>query len=137
MLCDKCNNIHFRPLKQCDLIKQEPERLLFEGSKHSIDYYLFYIHHDSLQALRESSENGCHLCAMIHDNLFGEYGLFWKTKPFAFARGEIVFRRLWHPYDLERFEHWNTYDLGSVLCGDRECYITSHGIYSGACEHSN
>jgi hypothetical protein len=134
MLCEKCSNIHFRRLAECDLIKQEPDRLLARETAYNTSGCVFYIHHKSKDALRNSSENGCHFCAMLLDRLFGKYGSSNNVGRYAFARGEVILRRS----VIERwineengFEEWNTKDWVYVQCEDRNISSTSHGEYSG------
>jgi hypothetical protein len=133
MLCEKCSNIHFRRLADCELIKQEPDRLHTKETHYDISRFVFYFHHESKDALRESSEDGCHFCAMLLDRLFGR-GCSTSAAKYAFARGEVVFSRT----IVERwingengFEEWNTSDWITVLWEDRYTMSTCHRNYSG------
>lgn len=133
MLCEKCSNIHFRRLEDCDLIKQEPERLLTTGPERVSDY-LFYFHQPNKHALEKSSDNGCHFCAMILNRLFGDGRNFEKREEWSFTHGEVILRRdiveKWINR-IDGFERWNTGDWICVQCEDRIVFSTTHGGYSG------
>lgn len=124
MLCEKCSNVHFRPLEECDRIKSETDRPRPVDVERLSNYVVYY-HHESKDALRKSSENGCHFCAMLLDRLRGEpsprgAGIrerflddFSSAYPlrYTFARGGIIFTR--QCMGLGRrggFEEWNRTD---------------------------
>lgn len=133
MLCEKCSNIHFRRLTDCELVKQEPDRLIVEDTHYNLARPVFYFHHKSKNALQASSEDGCHLCAMLLDRLFGQGGST-SAAEYAFARGEVIFRRSVVDRWIDRengFEDWNTGDWIYVQCEDRNTTFTCHGDYPG------
>jgi hypothetical protein len=133
MLCEKCSNVHFRRLADCELIKQEPDRLHTKDTVYNVTCPVFYFHHESKDALRESSEDGCHFCAMLLDRLFGQ-GCSTSAAKYAFARGEVLFRRSvaerWIN-DKNGLEEWITSDWIYVQCEDRNTTSSCHGNYSG------
>jgi hypothetical protein len=134
MLCEKCSNIHFCRLADCDLIKQEPDRLLEKETAYNLSGCVFYIHHKSKDALQNSNNNGCHFCAMLLDRLFGEHGSSKSSPKYAFARGEVILRRSVVKRWTNRengFEQWNTGDWIYVQCEDRNITSQCHGDYSG------
>lgn len=137
MLCKRCSNIHFRRLAECDLFNEEPDWLPLADNRSGS---VFYILHRSKDALRDSSESGCHFCAMILDRLFGEGGHSGFRSREIWARGEVVFRRTlvdnWRRGDS--FEQWNVDDWIYVQCEDRNITTTWHGRqgYSGKLQMS-
>lgn len=87
---------------------------------------VFYIHHRSRDALRDSSESSCHFCVMILDRLFGEGGHSGFRSRETKARGEVLFRRMladnWGRGDS--FEQWNVDNRIYVQCEDRNITTT-------------
>lgn len=71
---------------------------------------------------------------MISDRLFGQNCSSVKLAKYAFARGEVVFRRSAMESvlsDEDEFEDWNRGDLIYVQCEDSNATSTCHGQYSG------
>lgn len=117
MLCDKCRNIHFRPLEDCDFFAQHLDRFqVTQDGRHMKDEYVMYsyhndksvvqrkwsfsdlskvlfsFHHESIHALRASASQGCHFCGMMSVHLNDKGG---KPRPrFFFQHGEVVLSRL-------------------------------------------
>lgn len=71
MLCEKCSNIHFRPLKDYELPLHNME--LLEPGRSTINERgcVFYFHHDSEDSLQASADEGCHFCGMLYGHVFG------------------------------------------------------------------
>lgn len=70
MLCEKCSNIHFKPLQDCELPLHNfvlAERELSDVNESGC---VFYFHHDSKQSLQASAEEGCHFCGMLYGHFF-------------------------------------------------------------------
>lgn len=69
MLCNKCDNIHFKRLEDCDHCIQDPGRFQLKQNEERafsvVGDSSFYFHHDSVDALSVSAGRGCHLCCMI------------------------------------------------------------------------
>jgi hypothetical protein len=65
MLCEKCSRIHFKRLEDCEIIKQEPERLDGDNGRYNFSGCLFYFHHKSKRDLEYSADNGCHFCEVL------------------------------------------------------------------------
>lgn len=133
MLCQKCSNIHFRALEDCDVIQSDPTRLdNLSDSDHTYDR-LFYFHHDSREALEASAATGCHFCEMLHRNMFQERQDS-RSAELSFSRGELILRRSVAKKWLSKedgIRDWNANDWIFVHCGNRTLTTTSLQGFEG------
>jgi hypothetical protein len=132
MLCDKCSNIHFKRIEDCEVIRLEPERLR-EDSSYSYSEGVFYFHHKDKEALKRSANQGCHFCEMLRRSLFGE-GSAYSCPLYHFARGEVILRRsIVERWIKKEFglDEWNRCDWVYVQCGKRNATTTSVLEYVG------
>ncbi|KAF2810918.1 HET-domain-containing protein [Mytilinidion resinicola] len=136
MLCDKCTDIHFKRIEDCDVIRKEPDRL--KGSD-SIDIFhcLFYFHHKNRHDLERSADRGCHFCGMLWGRLLGQDGRHGLISKYRFARGEVILRRSivekWIDDKSGTGLHdWNKGDWIYIQCEDQNFTTTSSEAYSGA-----
>ena len=131
MLCHKCQNIHFKRLEDCEIIQQEPARLVGDSS-HDIHCIVVYFHHKSKNDLKASADRGCHFCAMLWGCLFEGKG----TQILAhhcFTRGEVFLRRVVFDKWISEegsFEEWNESDWIYASCDGRQVVTTSR-YYDG------
>lgn len=65
MLCRKCRNMHFRPLKDCPLELQE-------SVGQSPFPSLYYLHSANRACLAQTADSGCHFCKTIQHRLLLE-----------------------------------------------------------------
>jgi hypothetical protein len=135
MLCDKCSNIHFKRSEDCDLIKQEPERLK-DKDDYAISGCVFYIHHRDRQELEKSADKSCHFCGMLWGRLFvdPEGSGVLHPSSYSFARRKVILRRSIVESWIEKesgLEGWNKGDWIYINCGDRNATTTSVHEQSG------
>lgn len=126
MLCDKCQDIHFKPLQDCEVIQQEPERLQGESSIYT-DNIVVYFHHRSKDDLKASADWGCHFCAMLWGSLFEGMGTQYPAT-YHFAGGDVILRRS----IIDRWigeegglEEWNSSDWIYIYCNGKTGTTTS------------
>ena len=148
MLCEKCSSIHFQNIRDCDVVKRDPERLtLVKGTScqpttlekrtgFDTSDDLFYFHHCDKQALERSAETGCHFCFMIWEALFGSLRGYGGLPPWTFARGEVILGL--HLIDPRIKKHADSdfeYDDRSfsfnIQCEDRYVGVTARKLCSG------
>jgi len=66
-LCDICQSMRFRPPYKLPIEEAQKAWLCFPKLKDwEFNRRLFYFHQPSLEALYNSSEDGCHCCLLIH-----------------------------------------------------------------------
>lgn len=126
MLCEKCSNIHFRRLGEWEIVQQNPRRFNKSGEASTSASRVFYFHHESKVALRNSADNGCHFCQMLFSGLF-------ETKQrgrwnYGFKRGGVILRRSIVDKWLKKpsgFAEWNRLDWIYVSCEDK-CNTTTN-----------
>ncbi|KAH7420047.1 heterokaryon incompatibility protein-domain-containing protein [Cadophora sp. MPI-SDFR-AT-0126] len=74
-LCDVCQSIYFVPTSKLTEDEYQKARLGYpEQTDWAFNRLLFYFHQPSLEALSESSKNGCHCCILIWKNCFANQG---------------------------------------------------------------
>lgn len=129
MLCEKCSNIHFKPLKECDLYLQEPSvsarvrMSIYESGS------LFYFHHNFRDALQASAEDGCHFCGMLYGHLFHLPGIHRRPHySYPFAYDGVVLRRSIVDNWLVKpngFQEWNDINWIYILFDNNIALTTS------------
>ncbi|KAF2490589.1 HET-domain-containing protein [Lophium mytilinum] len=134
MLCDKCINIHFKRIEECDLIREEPDRLLGTDSV-NIFHCVFYFHHRNRHDLEKSADRGCHFCGMLWGRLLGGDGNGLVSN-YRFARGEVILRRSivekWIDDKSGTGLHgWNIGDWIYIQCEEQNFTTTNSETYSG------
>lgn len=105
MLCQKCSEIHFIPVEQS--VTDRPKQLV--NYQPTLGYTtLYYLHHDGLQALQRSANEGCHLCFMIANGIPHVRRFLIRHSRDVEDR-EIVFWRLCNNEELtkEAFKGWH------------------------------
>jgi hypothetical protein len=123
MLCHKCSNIHFRrfeywesKLANAQWIKDK----LF--SNYRISGCVFYVHHETREALELSSDNGCHFCGMLVGRLSERSYAHNSSGEDSMASSPVVLRRSVVDQWLTEengMEQWNQQDWIYVHCRAR------------------
>lgn len=90
MLCSKCQNIHFQPLEDWDCFKRQPDRFAVQTWFFNRETCLVYFHHDNVDALRASADQGCHFCAMLLGNINRDIPM-----PPHFRHDEVILSRMY------------------------------------------
>ncbi|KAG4436317.1 hypothetical protein IFR05_008211 [Cadophora sp. M221] len=72
-LCDVCHSIRFVPLSELSNREVLKARTCYpDQTLCAFNRILFYFHQPSLEALYQSSEDGCHCCILIWNNAFAD-----------------------------------------------------------------
>lgn len=137
MLCSKCQNIHFKPLMDCDFVAQLEHSDRFPRAQDErnrslvdLDDFVFYFHHKSLKALKASAFQGCHFCGMLIANIDKKTG-FGHSK-FFFQHDEVILRRLKPQNGQYSVREWNRHDWIYIHWNDMKWTTTNAlGQYVG------
>ncbi|KAH8587072.1 heterokaryon incompatibility protein-domain-containing protein [Bisporella sp. PMI_857] len=127
MLCDKCSEIHFRRLRECDIPLDElPEKFRYNSQYQGESVY--YFHHKDKFALEASADRGCHFCGMIWGNLFGSFTGHVEYIPESFADKKVFIRRSWRQAWLvkEGADALECTEWLVVCCEGRKTYSSFH-----------
>lgn len=118
MLCSKCQNIHFQPLEQCDRYVRQPDRFAEETWFLNRQSCLVYFHHDSLDALRASADQGCHFCAILLGNSERDVSA-------RLQHPEVILVRPYVPDDRANAQDANSFDWESI---DGTMHVLCNGM---------
>lgn len=146
MLCDKCSNIHFKPLRDYGI----PVEKIPESGRNPSAYgvELYHFHHENKEVLELSANGGCHFCSQIWESLFGNRPYMSSMSPWEiFAGKKVYLKRLqlytasakatdgqnWRLEVWPSFSTWQTEGLQSFIacCEGIYCFSNKVTHYPG------